>query len=171
MKWSWAIAMKGATWLSLDDTTPTSNFGLQISNSQLRTPNYTDCQLSIFDFRFPTCDCQLPTSDFQLPAAKLQSPNPDFPFPTFDFRLSTPDFQCLTFDIWLPTSDFQLLTWRSEQRPDRYSLITVPSKLRLIRDLFKGELLKHHHTVEPHARAPQADRGLFGCPICPSTNF
>ena len=37
-------------------------------------------------------------------------------------------------------------------------------KRRVLRKLF----LKHQQTVDPHARAPQVVRGLFGCPY---TNF
>ena len=32
----------------------------------------------------------------------------------------------------------------------------------------KKLFLEHHQKVDPHARAPQRGRGLFGCP---STNF
>ena len=48
-----------------------------------------------------------------------------------------------------------------------------PILREILRGLRKGIkeiklFLKHQQTVDPHARAPQVTRGLFGCP---STNF
>ena len=64
--------------------------------------------------------------------------------------------------------------WCTEGWELTFKVGVYPILSEILRGLRKGYIeerklfLKHQQTVDPHARAPQVVRGLFGCPY---TNF